>query len=380
VVIVSASIGGGHNAAAKELARDLHANGHDGRVVEFLDAAPLRIGWLVQRIYRWLLRRAPWGYDLLYRLWYLFPFLWAPLVVFVGGLSRRRLVRRVLQELPDAIVSTYPLSSLVLGHERAKGRIDVPVITYLTDFSVHPLWVHPGVDVHLAVTPEAAAAAESLAGKVAYVSGPLVRPEFRRGSASRNRIRHELGLAPDQTVALVVAGSWGVGDVEQTVADIHADQRFTTITVCGSDEALCRRLHQKGMGRVIGWTDQMAELMVACDVLVENAGGLTSLEAMTIGLPVVTYRPIPGHGKDNAAAMAAAGATRLARDARELHLALDDLGRTGFQRDRAIRRGIAVAKGDPTTLVVQIAQGQQPNNVVSLDVESLPNLTAATAP
>ena len=36
---------------------------------------------------------------------------------------------------------------------------------------------------------------------------------------------------------------------------------------------------------VLGWTDDMAGLMAACDVMVENAGGLTSLEAMAAGLP-----------------------------------------------------------------------------------------------
>jgi UDP-N-acetylglucosamine:LPS N-acetylglucosamine transferase len=35
---------------------------------------------------------------------------------------------------------------------------------------------------------------------------------------------------------------------------------------------------------VIGWTDQMPALMSASDAPVENAGGLTCMEAFAVGL------------------------------------------------------------------------------------------------
>jgi UDP-N-acetylglucosamine:LPS N-acetylglucosamine transferase len=46
----------------------------------------------------------------------------------------------------------------------------------------------------------------------------------------------------------------------------------------------------------------MAGLMAAADALVENAGGLTSKEALRVGLPVVAFRPIAGHGRHDAGA------------------------------------------------------------------------------
>jgi UDP-N-acetylglucosamine:LPS N-acetylglucosamine transferase len=51
----------------------------------------------------------------------------------------------------------------------------------------------------------------------------------------------------------------------------------------------------------------MPELMRACDVVVQNAGGLTTSEALASGLPVVTYRCLPGHGRSNAAVLDADG-------------------------------------------------------------------------
>jgi hypothetical protein len=40
---------------------------------------------------------------------------------------------------------------------------------------------------------------------------------------------------------------------------------------------------------------------------VQNAGGLTAAEALASGVPVVTYRCLPGHGRTNAAALDAEG-------------------------------------------------------------------------
>ena len=51
----------------------------------------------------------------------------------------------------------------------------------------------------------------------------------------------------------------------------------------------------------------MPALMMACDVLVANAGGLTCLEAFAAKLPVVMFEPLPGHGEDNSRHMERAG-------------------------------------------------------------------------
>jgi len=48
----------------------------------------------------------------------------------------------------DAVVSTYPLASQTLGGLKARGCIDGPLVTYLTDPAAHRTWVHEHVDVH----------------------------------------------------------------------------------------------------------------------------------------------------------------------------------------------------------------------------------------
>ena len=291
ILIVSASMGAGHDGAAKELRRRLEASGHRVEVVDFLDAVAFHIGPVLRWFYQVQLRMAPWSYELSYKM---APLLRAPAVMLDTWLTRRKLKRLIKEFRPDAVVSVYPLASLVLGRMRRKKQLRVPVLTYLTDFAVHSLWVHRGIDRHLAVSEISAEAATSRGGRDARARGPLVSDRFRDATYDREAVRTNLGLAPEDRAVLVVAGSWGVGDVVATVEAIGGSGEFHPITVCGRDDNLRAELEQRGYGTVIGWTDQMPALMTAADALVENAGGLTCMEAFAVGLPVITFKPIAG--------------------------------------------------------------------------------------
>jgi UDP-N-acetylglucosamine:LPS N-acetylglucosamine transferase len=356
ILIVSASMGAGHDGAACELRRRLEGRGHRVEVVDFLDAVALHIGPVLRWFYQVQLRLFPWSYELSYRL---SPILRAPAVMVDTWLTRRKLRRIIKQFRPDAIVSVYPLASLVLGRMRRTKLLQVPVVTFLTDFAVHSLWVHPGVDRHLAVSELSAAAATARGGKDARVHGPLVGEHFRNLRVDRAAVRSALGLAPDDRAVLVVAGSWGVGDVLATVEAIGASGEFHPITVCGRDEKLRAELESRAFGTVIGWTDEMPALMTASDALVENAGGLTCMEAFSVGLPVVTYRPIAGHGKDNAEMMARSGVNRYARNEVELHDVLREVTRPGPARDELVAAGRHLFTGDPSDAVADLADSNR---------------------
>jgi UDP-N-acetylglucosamine:LPS N-acetylglucosamine transferase len=358
ILIVSASMGAGHDGAARELSRRLEGRGHETKIVDFLDMPPLGLGAFIRWSYQVQLRLAPWSYEWLYRLWYVLPFLWGPLVALDTFLTRRAFQREVAKLDPDVVVTTYSLSALVLGRMRKKGWLRVPVGTYLTDFAVHPLWVHPSIDLHMAVSPVAAEAARARTGSPAKAPGPLVPDRFRTEKPDRRVARRALGLAPDERAVLVVAGSWGVGPVVSTVEAIAASGRYHPITVCGRDEQLKATLEERGLGAVIGWTSEMPSLMAAADVLVENAGGLTCMEAFAAGLPVITFQPIPGHGRDNAQTMADAGVNRYAHDAAELDVLLAELTRPGPVRDGQIARGRALFAGDAADDVLDLAREQ----------------------
>src|SRR5436190_7457328 len=355
-------MGAGHDGAARELARRLRSDGHQVEVRDFLAAPPRPIGRVLRRSYEWELRYAAWSYELTYRLWIVLPVLVTPLSRFIALLSRPQIRRWIDEFDADIVVSVYPLASQALGVMRHRGQLRVPVVTYLTDFAVHPVWVHPAVDLHLAVHPSAAADAARQAGGPAGAPGPLVSPTFRMRMAKRERAatRTRLGIGDDDRAVLIVAGSWGVGAVAETFELVARCPEYVPVIVCGRQERLRRRLARTGVGTVIGWTDEMPGLMAACDVLIENAGGLTSLEAMASGLPVVTYQPIPGHGRENTRLMHAAGVARRATDGDELRAALDELSVTSVGRRRQVMTAKAMWAGDAAADIVALADATAP--------------------
>jgi len=357
VLIISASMGAGHDGAARELEQRLRDDGHQAEVQDYLSAFPVGIGRAVRLSYQWELRLAPWTYEATYRLWYLLPVMAAPLVSLLALLTTWKIRRWVEASGADVVVSTYPLASLTLGRLRRRGRLSIPVSTYITDFAVHPLWAAPGVDLHMAVHPRSAVAAHEQTGAPASAPGPLVSDRFTAALPDRAEARARLGIGPDQRVVLLVAGSWGVGAVRRTFDDVLATGTWLPLAVCGRNDRLRRRLSARGAGWVYGWTDDMPTLMAAADVLVENAGGLTCMEAFAAGLPVVSYRPIAGHGKGNAKDMEAAGVAALAHPS-DLREVLDaTLGPEGAERRAAGRLMFA---GDAAADIVTLGRRPVP--------------------
>jgi len=352
-------MGGGHDGAGRELLRRLRDRGHHAQMVDFLDAFPLHIGWLVRAGYWLELRYAPWSYEATYRLWYLLPFVFQPLGALINLLTRRKVLRWVRQTDADVVVSTYPMASLVLGAARQKGRLRIPVATFITDFAVHPLWTHPGVDLHLCVHPQAAEAAAARSGRVATAPGPMVPDRFHVDLPDRATARESLGFADDERLVLVVAGAWGIGDVTKTFDTLLGSGRYTPLAVCGNNEQLRKRLQTRNAGHVLGWTDEMPALMAAADALVQNAGGLTCMEAFAAGLPVVSFEPIAGHGKDNAEHMSEAGVAAYAAGEDELFPALDRA--TSLAGRSMTAKGKAMFAGDPTDDVVTLAASAAPD-------------------
>jgi UDP-N-acetylglucosamine:LPS N-acetylglucosamine transferase len=357
VLIVSASMGAGHDGAARELQGRLERRGDTVVVVDLLDLFPIRFGRVLRASYRFQLRFAPWSYELAYRLLATpVRVLWSPIVALTSTTIRGRLGAVLRRTQPDVVVSTYPLASMALGRMRAKRWLRVPVMTYLTDFAVHPLWIHPGVDRHVAVSPASSSMASERDARDTRTGAPLVRDDFRSGMPSRVAARARLQVDADAVAVLVVAGSWGIGDVRETVAAIERCGAYQPIVVCGRDDALRARLTRaSATATVLGWTDDMPGCMAAADVLVENAGGLSAMEAFAAGLPVVTYRPIAGHGRDNAETMAASGVTLFARDEDELARDLVVAATPGPERDRLIGAARALFGSDPADDVEDLA-------------------------
>jgi UDP-N-acetylglucosamine:LPS N-acetylglucosamine transferase len=118
------------------------------------------------------------------------------------------------------------------------------------------------------------------------------------------------------------------------------------VVLCARNEVLRRNLARVPGVVPLAWRTDVHELLHVADVLVQNAGGLSFTESLVAGLPAVTYRPIPGHGRANAQVLDEAGLAPWARTPTELAVHL---------RAQAARERTAPRFPDPTDLVLREA-------------------------
>jgi processive 1,2-diacylglycerol beta-glucosyltransferase len=329
VLVISVSVGAGHDGAAEELVRRLRRLGVEAHRRDFLDALPRISRLLYRQFYRISVSRVPrvydWGFHELERSG------WVQQITFRMCRVAGRRIRRWTQDRA-VVVSTHPMSSQTLGQLKEAGSLRAITVTYLTDPAVHRTWVHPAIDHHLTITDATARMGQLTYRTPMRAVGGLVPPQFARPAcpARRREIRAELGLSQDAPVALVVAGSLGLGSVERAARAISSSRVAQVVVLCGRNKRLRRQLARLDGVVALGWREDVADLMSAADVLVHNAGGLSLTEAMTAGLPAVTFCPIPGHGVANAAVLAQAGLAPWPKDETELLAAvLDAAGRRG---------------------------------------------------
>ena len=310
VLIVTASVGEGHDLPARTLATQLGEECPDAEViVEDCMAALGRVVAAVSKdAPRVIFYRVGWLWDLGF--WFFARF--APTRHFTQVALYRfgapGLLRLIDARRPDVVVSTYPHTTEVLGRLRRSGRLSVPVCAAVTDLSALWYWATPGVDLHLSTHPESIDEIRRIAGRsseVACVHG-LTDAAFLESRAQEDA-RVELGLPPEATIVLVSGGGWGVGDIESAVdVSLELAQIELVVCLCGRNAQLRTRLEGRygrdARVRVEGFTEQMPDWLAAADVLIHSTAGLTILEALIRGCPAVSYGWGRGHIRLNNAA------------------------------------------------------------------------------
>ncbi len=347
VLIVSANMGGGHDAAAAALAErvELHWPGSTIRRIDTLDVMGRALGVAFRGIYVGNVQWTPWLYQFFYDSLWRYRWFATASKAFVAAWSGRRMAGEIERFDPDLILSTYPLGSGALDWLRRHRSLAVPVGAWVTDFAPHPFWVYSDVDITFvmhdgsvpwAVRSEPRARVEVAAPPVAAGFGPGDRVAARTG----------LDLDPDAFVVLVSCGAYGFGDVSESVrAILAAGPRVRVIAACGRNSRLRNRLVHEFGGtdserlRLLGWRSDMPDITRAADVVVTNAGGMTSLEALVCERPVIMYRPIAAHGVANARLMHEVGVADICHRPDELTtLIADRAGRDSDPHLAAIRR------------------------------------------
>ncbi len=331
VLVLSASIGEGHDLPARMIVDDLLARRPDAHapIVDGLKAGGVLVEKLVMSGSSFDSR---WG-NLVFDVEYALVAHVKPVGRFASWLAQalggRGLLRAIERERPDAIVSTYPGVTEVLGRMRVQGKLAIPLVSAITDLAALRYWAHPGVDVHLITHPESAEEVRAIAGAHARVVAArgMNDPRFATPpTREQGRAAFALPLEQDAKVVVVSGGGWGVGDLDGAVTTALALDGTRVVVMCGRNEALRTRLAAQfgtdARVTLLGFTTQVPELFAAADALVHSTAGLTVLEAWVLGTPTISYGWGRGHIRVNNRAYVQHGIAAVARDRGELAVEL----------------------------------------------------------
>lgn len=328
VLIISAAIGEGHDLPARVLADEIEAEA-PGTWTDIIDGLGV-MGWPLDRIAEvGSSFHSKWGnriFDIEYWFLSVFPptrWLAGTLMYLVGA---RTLLRRIVAEAPDVVVSTYPGTTEMIGRLRRRGRLDVPTVSAITDLAALRFWAQPDVDLHLVTHPESVDEVRGIApaSRVVPVRG-LNSADFLvpRDQADARR---DLGLSQEPKLVVVSGGGWAVGDLNGAIDTALAIDGTHALVLCGRNEDVRRQLEESYRRdervTVMGFTDRMGDVLAAADALVHSTAGLTVLEAIVRGCPAISYGWGRAHIRANNEAFVRFGLADVAANREELAVAL----------------------------------------------------------
>jgi UDP-N-acetylglucosamine:LPS N-acetylglucosamine transferase len=333
VLIVSADgFGSGHTALANALAEEIHtrAPGTQVEIVDGMRAAFGPLDKLFVRSFTHTIATDPESYGHGYALSAKAPF--ARVLGWLSWVAGAHAINRAVKQFePDVVVSTYPFLTNTLGRMRLHGELHVPVVVPLHNLDPHPLWMSPGVDLHVAAVPEDAAPAARNFARVygdepfnAIAAAPAVNERVlgTMDAAERQQVRADFGLPARDPVLLVTGGGLGVSvPVDDLRAVLNSRPDVHVAVATGHNDAFAAQLHQQIDSprlHTIPFTTRMPDLLRASDAVLLKDSGMTTMETFAAGTPVIMFHPLPGQGVAAANELAADGYATLAHNRDEL--------------------------------------------------------------
>ena len=376
ILVLSVPAGAGHTRVAEAI-RAGAQGGPEVVDVIHLDAtacATRRLRLVYTDFYLLLVRRLPAVWSWVYR----FTNAAAP-DGWIHRLRRRierhdsvRLLDRIAELRPDAIVCTHFQPAEVLSPGIEAGTLACPVWVQVTDFDLHRMWVHRHMAGYFAGNDEVAflMRKHGIDADAIHVTGIPVMPAFGL-PPPRAECAQELGIDPGRMTFLLMGGGAGLGGLCALAERLLAiPGNFQLIVLAGrnaAELAALRELAASHPGRLVpqGFTDRVERLMACADVAITKPGGATTAECLAMGLPMIVNASIPGQEERNANFLLEYGAAMKAFDAPSLEYRVRYLMAHPEELDRMRARARALGRPQAASAVLATILKPQPE---ALDV------------
>lgn len=310
ILIISISAGAGHIMAGKaleETAKKSFKN-LDVQHIDIADFMPKAIRAISVNSYELMAKKIPELWGLLY---YKTDNQKAPEVLNnILKLSKYFSVNQFLSEVkkinPDYIVCTHFLPAYFINNAPKKLKPKCALAMVVTDYEMHSFWISSNVSHYFVATEKMKTKLlkEKLKKIKITASGIPLRPEFYKNK-SVALLKEKYGIKNKNLTILVLAGGHGLIKTDKIVKSLsRISGGLNIIAIAGKNLKLKKLLEGIALLKgkqinVIGWTENVDELIRISDLVISKPGGISVSECIALNKPILAVSPIPGQEDKN---------------------------------------------------------------------------------
>ncbi len=262
-----------------------------------------------------------------------------------GPIIYRKFQRMMEKYRPDVIVCTHPFCEKSAATYKARSGDMIPLVTCITDISMHKEWFANQTNLYLAPTIEVK---NNLVGFGALpenimVTGVPVRQQFLGVRKEKDRL-YENGA--QEKHVLVMGGGLGImPELEDLLYTLHEMPNVKATVITGKNQ----KTYETWKGyfddiEVLGYVDNIEQYMSKSDLVITKAGGITLFEILHSKVPMFIIRPFLEQEIVNARYAQKKGFAHVIWNkkenfTKELRKLLEDPGRLDELRARTVRAG-----------------------------------------
>lgn len=329
ILILSCSIGGGHDACARAVSDEMTERGNECVTRDALRFVFRGLPAVFSRSHVWVYRHTPALFGKVYRFGETHP------ASFRQGTLFRRLFRRGTKKLGvylreggfDTVICTHVFPAMMVSDAlRAfPDGVKKPQTCFIaTDYTGSPGLAESDLDRYF--IPDRALEHFFTVGEITpdrmYPSGIPVRRAFYRHTPTETA-KERAGLPRDCRHMVMMCGSMGCGPMYGLTVRLSGELRENELltVVCGTNKQLYRRLQAKCGNnprvRILSYVKDVAALLDSADLYLTKPGGISVTEAAEKHLPMILIDTVAGCEDYNLQFFVGLGAAKQAGNERQ---------------------------------------------------------------
>ncbi len=320
-VLLTCSMGQGHNSAAAAVREALMRRGATCEIVDALTFLGEGVSSVIESAFVNIAVKTPRAFGFMYAAGeFVSSEKRKSPVYFANALYAENLHRYLLENDFDAAICPHLFPAEALTFLKRKQRLKLKTYFVSTDYTCIPFLEETDPDCIFTPSADLAPCFVSRGIPAALLS-PVGIPVLEKYAASmpKSDARALTDLPNDLPVFLVMTGGEGCGDALTLTRKLLERQKNAdcrVVILVGRNTALGDSIRARCGSdvrvRVVPFTEQVAAYLDACDVLLTKPGGISSTEAAVKNVPMIHTSPIPGCETFNAQFFAERGMSVLA--------------------------------------------------------------------